>query len=297
MSVDYPLERNLVITDDRSLRRERFFPESSSADQANTRDDSNDEESKIIHPDSCLPRDGLTYFVDYLRDLFLVFPRLEQTLSGHLRGADLESCLKASGFQFKKKRFVFLQLLNSGPQNTKDPQHAKNLRADLTRRSVGDAVLDEEGFLKTLQIFRKDDKAIVSRIPGSYKSLSGEGGLWEGAKQRANSISDSQFHLGLKNIPIGHYLHDAAIDVEKTAYDLLTKQVDTSVSFICQQIVLAQKQKRERQVQREVGSEEAREAQILWSKFVRQVKDVTTRRASSMSTSYVPYGPMVSEIG
>ena len=90
--------------------------------------------------------------------------------------------------------------------------------------------------------------------------------------------------LDLKTIPADHYLHEAAIDVEETAYALFTKQVDSLVSGISRQILSTQKKECDKQVQREVDSEEAEEVQTLWSKFVHQVKDVSTQR----STSYVP---------
>ncbi len=63
MSIDYPLdpERYPVITDDRSLRRERFLPESSSAEPTleptDPNGDSNNAESKRVDL-SCLPADG-----------------------------------------------------------------------------------------------------------------------------------------------------------------------------------------------------------------------------------------------
>ncbi|KAI9455145.1 hypothetical protein BJY52DRAFT_1122154 [Lactarius psammicola] len=160
-----------------SLRRERFLPEPT---------------------------------IDYLRDIFLKLPPSDrQRLWGKIRGADLGKSLVASEFQFKKKRMMFLQLLNS------DSLGAKSLSTDSTRRSVADAILNqqnEKSILEILEIFRKDDKGVVSQIPGLFKSSSGEEGLWESARKRAKSISDSQFLLGLKTIPIDHYLHDAAID-------------------------------------------------------------------------------------
>ena len=221
---------------------------------------------------------------------------------GNIRGAELSRCLKASEFQFKKKRIVFLQLLNPDSQDTKDSQDAKDSQnakdpletqvtqspnVDLTR-SVSDVVLsqqDEKSTLAYLETFRKDDKGIISRLLGFFRSSSGEEELWQSARKRARSISDSEFLLELKAIPIDHYLHKAAIDAEETAYDLLTKQVDTSVSVISRHVLSAQKRERVKQVQLEVDIEEAREVQILWSKFVSQVKDVSTQR----STSYVSW--------
>ena len=235
-----------------------------------------------------------------------MFPRLEQSLWGNIHGADLARCLKASEFQFKKKRMVFLQLLDPGSQNmkdlrdtkgpldakdtqsAKDSQETKSLSADLTQ-SVADAVLgqqDEKSILKYLETFKKEDKGIISRVLGFFRASSGEEELWQSARTRARLISDSDFLLGLKTIPADHYLHEAAIDVEEIAYDLLTKQIDTSVLVISRHFLLAQKRERDRQVELELDIEEAREVQALWSKFVRQVKDVSTQR----STSYVSYG-------
>ena len=182
---------------------------------------------------------------------------------------------------------MFLQLLNQEP-------HAKGLSADFIR-SLGDSVLsqhDEKGILVTLEKIRKDNKGVVSRMPGFLRSSSGQEGLWESAKKRARSISDSQFLLELNTIPVGHHLHDVAIDVEGTAYDILAKQIDASVSGIGRQILSLQKQESDKQVQREVGNEEAREVQILWSKFVHRVKDVSTQRF----TSYAPHHGVRNEL-
>ena len=201
---------------------------------------------------------------------------------------------------------VFLQLLDPDSQNTKDlrdakgpldakdtqitkdSQETKSLSADLTR-SVADAVLgqqDEKSTLTYLETFKKEDKGIISRVLGFFRASSGEEELWQSARTRARSISDADFLLGLKTFPADHYLHEAAIDVEEIAYDFLTKQVDTSVLVISRHFLLAQKRERDRQVELELEIEEAREVQALWSKFVRQVKDVSTQR----STSYVSYG-------
>ena len=198
---------------------------------------------------------------------------------GNIRGADLASCLKTSEFQFKKKRMMFLHVLNS------DSQDAKGLSADLTR-SVADAVLgqqDEKGAMAALETFGKDDKGIFSWLPSLFRTSRGKEGLWESASRRALSVSDFQFLSDLKTLPVNHYLHKAAIDVEETAYTLLAKQVDTLVSGITRHILSTQKKKCDKQVQREVDTEEAAEVHALWSKFVHQVKGVSAQR----STSYV----------
>jgi hypothetical protein len=223
----------------------------------------------------------MTCDLDLLHDLYRLYPRMEQTLWDAIRDADIGSCLTAPEFQFKKKRVLFLRLLNSG---------SHGLSTDQTLHVV-DAVLkqqDERSTLAVLETFAKDDKGIISRIKGFFRSSSGEEGLWQSASKRASSISqtDSQFLSELSTIPVDHYLHEAAIDVEGTAYALLTMQVDALVSGIGWQILLTQKKECDKQVQREVDIEEAREVHTLWSRFVHQAKDVSALR----STSYVPCG-------
>lgn len=110
--------------------------------------------------------------------------------------------------------------------------------------------------------------------------------MWECASRDALSVSDSQFLSELKAIPVDHYLHEAVVEVEDTAYTFLTKLADASVSRIGQLILSMQKMECDKRVQREADSEEAREVQILWSELVHQIKDVSTQR----STSYVSYG-------
>ncbi len=58
MSTDYPLERYPVITDDRSLRRERFLPESSSTEPMEPKGESNNADSKSVDRISRPPTDG-----------------------------------------------------------------------------------------------------------------------------------------------------------------------------------------------------------------------------------------------
>ncbi|KAH9171591.1 hypothetical protein EDB89DRAFT_1852099 [Lactarius sanguifluus] len=231
-----------------SLRRERFYPESRSAESTD-------------HNDS-------------LRNLFLLYPRMEQMFLGNILEADFGECLKGSEFQFKKKRMMFFRLLGS------DLQNAKSLSADLTR-SVADAVLsqqDENSTLAILDTFENDGKGNLSRLRGLFR-FSREEGLWENAKTHASSVSDSQFLSELQTIPIDDYLHDAAVDVEDTAYALFAERVEDLVSRIDQEIV-AQELECYEQIQREVDIEEARAVHVLWTKFLQQVKDLSIQHTT-----------------
>jgi len=207
---------------------------------------------------------------------------MEQMIWDNIRGADFGGCLKASEFQFKKKRMMFFRLLNS------DLEDAISLGADLTL-SVADVVLsqqDEKSTLAVLETFGKDDNGILSRLRNLFRFSGGEERLWESASRRALSVSDSQFLSELKTNPVDDHLHEAAVDVEDTAYAFLTKQVDTLVSGISQHILLTQKRECYKQVQREVDTEEVQAVHILWSRFLHQIKDASTQH----STPYVSYG-------
>ena len=207
---------------------------------------------------------------------------MEQIFLSKISEADLGGCLKASEFQFKKKRMMFFRLLNSNSQD------AKSLIVELTR-SVADAVLsqqDEKSTSTIIETFGKGDKGNLSLLQNLFRFSGGEEGLWECASRDALSVSDSRFLSEIKTIPAEDYLQEAAIDVEDTAYTFLTKQVDTLVAGISKQILLTQKRECDKQVQREVDAEEARAVQILWSEFIHQIKDATTQH----STLYVHYG-------
>ena len=206
----------------------------------------------------------------------------------NVRGADLATCLKASDFQFKKKRMMFLHLLNS------DSQGAEGLSVELAR-SVADAVLgqkDEKSALAALEAFGKDedDQGLFSWLPSLFKTSRGKEGLWESASRRALSVSNLQFLQDLETLPVDHYLHEAAVDVEDTAYALFAKQIDSLVSGVSRQILSTQKKECDKQVLREVDCEEAGEIHSLWSKFVHQVKDVSAQRSTSYVPSYVRSG-------
>ncbi|KAH9059756.1 hypothetical protein EDB87DRAFT_1562790 [Lactarius vividus] len=232
-----------------SLQREKLLPELSSADPPDpdaSSDDSDNEESPQNAKDS-------------------------QSAKG---SQDTEDSSNAKDAQDVK-----------ASEGAADSENAKSRGADLTR-SVADTVLglqDEQSTLAYLETFKKKDKGldkgIVSRILGFFRSSEEE--LWQRARKRARLIPDSQFLSDIKAIPVGHYLHGALVDIEETAYDLLTKQVETSASAISRQFLSTQKRERDAQIQLEVNIEEAAQVDIVWSKFVRQVKDISAQRSTS----------------
>ena len=213
--------------------------------------------------------------------MFNIYPRMEQALTDAIRDADIESCLTVPEFQFKKNRVQLLRLLLSGSRLT------IGVSTDQIWH-VADAVLrkqDEEGILAVLEPFLNDERGILSRMRGFLRSSTGEEELWLGASKNASSFSDSGFLSDLRTIPVGHYLHGAASDVEETAYSILARKVGTLVAGIARETILStQKKECNKQIQRENEMKKDGELRISWSNFVRQVKDASTQ----LSTSYVP---------
>jgi hypothetical protein len=219
--------------------------------------------------------------LDFPGNLFILYPRMERALKDAIRAVDIEGFLTVPEFQFKKKRVQLLRLLQSGSR------HTTGLSTDLIRH-VADGVLrqqDERSILAFLETLPVDERGILSRMRGALRSSTGEEELWLAASKRASSLSDSGFLSDLRTIPVDNYLHEAAIDVEEAAYAILAREVDTLVAGTAREtILLTQKKECEKQSQRENEIKKDGELKILWSDFVRQVKDASTQR----STSYVP---------
>jgi hypothetical protein len=97
-----------------------------------------------------------------------------------------------------------------------------------------------------------------------YPQMSrGKEELWESASRHTLSISDLQLLSDLETLPVDHYLHGAAIDVEEIAYTFIAKQVDSVVSGISRQILSTQKKGVRQARSTRSGSEEAREVHSL----------------------------------
>jgi hypothetical protein len=219
--------------------------------------------------------------LDLLGGLFNLYRGMERALKDAIRYADIESSLEVPEFQFKKKRIQLLRLLQPGSRRT------TGVSTDLIRH-VADAVLrqqDEVGILTVLETFGVDERGILSRMTGFLRSSTGEEELWLTASKRASSLSDSEFLSDLRAIPVDNYLHEAASDLEEVAYAILARRVNILVAGVARETILSIQSKQcDTQIQRENEIKEDGELKILWSNFVRQIKDVSMQR----STSYVP---------
>ena len=219
--------------------------------------------------------------LDLLGVLFILYSTMEKALKNAIRDADIESSLAVPTFQFQKQRIELLRHLHS------DSRRTTGVSTDLIRH-MAEAILkqqDERGILTVLEDFEMDERGIKSRMKSFLRS-STEEELWLAAGKRASSLSDSEFLSGLRTIPVDHYLHEAAFDIEETAYAILARQVYNLMAGVVRETILStQKSQCYKQIQRENEIKEDEELKVLWSKFVRQVKDVSTQS----SALCVPY--------
>ncbi|KAH9171607.1 hypothetical protein EDB89DRAFT_1906886 [Lactarius sanguifluus] len=220
------------------------------------------------------------------QDLFSMYPKAAQTFRGSIRAANLDKGIKSTDFQSKKERLLILYYLL---------ENYGGLSADQTR-ALGDAVFVEwnkQKVLELLKSFAKEEQggqfSAFGSVPwGSKKAvLSKEEAMWRSANNYATSISDSRFLSHVKKISASDYLHDAAVECEETAYDCLTTQLDSLVSGISQQILSTQNDECDRQVQREVKSEEEKELKVARAEFVQQIEDLCRERSRSRNSIYI----------
>ncbi|KAI9455154.1 hypothetical protein BJY52DRAFT_1122135, partial [Lactarius psammicola] len=249
---------------------------------------------EILKEFSMLRRDGFSsksrsaplnqLRIGTLQDLFSLYPKAASTFRVFIRAANFDKGIKATDFQFKKERWLILYYLL---------ENYEGLNPDQTS-SLGDAVLvgrDKQktlGLLKSFSTGKNGGWYSVSAAWGNNKPvLSREEAMWRAANNYAASISDSRFLSHLKRIPVSDFLHDAAVEREKTAYDCLTTQLDSLVSEISRQIVSMQKEVCDEQVPREMKSEEEWELKVSRAKFVQQIEDLS--RPGEHIRSYATY--------
>jgi len=178
----------------------------------------------------------------------------------------------------------------------RDPQTVLGLLKDFGARDNGDASASG-GIWKVA-------KAAKERVTTNYQTLKttlrfgDEGGrgsrssrltkeetMWRDANNATSSVSDSRFLIQLKDIATYECLRNATVEAEEAAYAYLPTVIETLVGGIGKQILMAQKQECDKQIEREVTSEGDREFGTLRSEFVRLIEDLSRERTSS----YVPH--------
>ena len=225
-----------------------------------------------------------------LHDLFRIYPKTEQTFRVIIRAANLDKGIKGPEFQFKKERIlIFYYLL----ENTDGLNRAQI-------RTLADAVLkhrDKQAVLGLLKVARKKDKGssifaypYLNAARGLETSTFGitrsskpskEEAMWRDANNFASSVPDWRFLQQLSSAPVDEYLHDATADTKETAYVCLRKLIKSLVDGIGQQIFSIQKAECDKQIEREINSEQDKELEILRSELVNQVEDLSRERSRS----------------
>ncbi len=248
--------------------------------------------------------------LDPLQPLFLIFPRTEGIFRGIIRSADLERGIKSTEFQIKKERILVLyhllgkldgldrsqiQTLANAVLDRRDSQTILGLLKDFGTRDNGDASggiwkAAKERVTTTLKMtLRFGDEG--GRGSKSSK-LTKEEMMWRDANHTASLPSDSRFLSQLKDMATHECLRDATVEAEAAAYAYLPTVVETLVDGIGKQILVAQKQECDKQIDREITSEGDREFGTLRSDFVRLIEDLYRERTSS----YVPHSFKLGEM-
>ena len=200
--------------------------------------------------------------------------------------------IKSSEFQDKKERILILYYLL---------QNINGLDAAQTR-ILADAVLipgdTQVVALGLLKVARKEDKGspsggffaaaegFVKRTP-CISDMSEEARekleetMWRDANNFAASVPDSRFLSKLKTTPVDECLRDAIVNAEEVAHSYLKKLIQSLVDKIGPQIFSNQVAESNKQIQREVTSEEDKELGILRSEFVHQVEALSRERSRS----------------
>lgn len=195
-----------------------------------------------------------------------------------MRAANLDKGIKGPDFQAKKERTLILYNLLDSLKGLKEENIRSLANAILVKR-------DKQKALGLLKNFTKEDKPWYSVAWGTRAQLSKEEAMWRNALYYASSITDSVFlsHLKTKrqSIPVGDLAHEIAADCEKTAYECLTTQLDSLASGTSQQILSTQREELDRQLQRELKSEEDKELKASRVEFVRKIEGLCRERSRS----------------
>ena len=236
---------------------------------------------------------GLTWHLETLHDLFRILPNLEQTFWDSIRTANLERGIKDADFRFKKRRILIVHYLLKNNKGLNRGQI----------QTVADTVLNcqdmhsiQVGVLRLLKVAEKDkgstrgrfiasaDGHITGKPPiSSISKLTTEEALcqWRDANNFSLLVPDSRFLSSFKKTePIDECLRDAINAAEEIAYAYLRKLIEPLVDELGKQISTIQKGEWDKQLQREITSEE-KELGILRFEFVQQVEVLSRERSRS----------------
>jgi hypothetical protein len=231
----------------------------------------------------------LTCHTGPLQDLFRIYPQMEKIFRNIIRDAKLENGIQASEFQFKKERILILHHLLTNTNGLDRDQVRALVDAVLIRR-------DKHTIMQLLKVAARDDKSGASgfnpaaaareriMISIGRHGISKEEALWREAHNFASLVPDYDFLKQLKTAPLDECLRDAAVDAERAAYAFLTTQVESLVAGFRQHVSSMQREC-DKNIRREISSEEEQELRSRRADFVSKIEDLTRQR----SKSYVLY--------
>lgn len=271
----------------------------------------------------------LTLRLDPLDDLFRILPESEQTFWDCIRSANFEKGIRGISFLTKKKRILILYYLLKnlsgldrdqiriladavlsqqdthtlvvlgllkvsrredksiiGYYNTAK-EHAKNSANQAASALKNNLRLAGKASYPTREdaLWRdSDDLVVIGKSSNPTKEA-----LWRDANHFASLVSDSHFFSSLSTASVDECLHEPIAVAKEAAYNYLSRQIESLVDQIGQQIFAVQKEEYGKRIRREVTSEEVRELGILRSEFVYQVQDLSREHSQSHSQSYVNY--------
>ncbi|KAN0136073.1 hypothetical protein V8E53_005933 [Lactarius tabidus] len=225
-----------------------------------------------------------------IQDLFSIYPKAASMFRGSIRAAKLYKGIKGTDFELKKERILVLHYF---------VDNYKSLNAKQIR-SLGDAVLvsgDKQKTLDILKSFSKEER----RSPFYFSGILGgrpettrftlpkeakEEKMWRNAHKYAWEIDHVRFLSYLKTIPATGFLYDAAVECEKTAYDCLTKQLDSLVSGISEHILSIHGEECAKQIQRDKDEEEM-ELETSRAEFVQKIEYFCQEHSRSRNRTYI----------
>jgi hypothetical protein len=279
--------------DNRRARREAIPSESSSGESTKSKVGQDDATSKVylFSGYHCVKMS-----LDPLHDLFRIHPKTAEIFSCDIRTANFEKEIGGIGsplFQIKKQHvLIFYYFL----------EHTSGLDRDQFW-TLADAVLkhrDEKAALPLLKAANlKVDKNILKAAQtlaknaainaqtlaknatsnalgsntktGKSSKLTREEALWRDANNYASSVSDSSFLSMVDTALVDECLRDEAIQAKEAAYAYLRTRVESLVDETGRKIFKIQREDCDKQIQREITSEEDKELRGLRSEFVYKV--------------------------
>ena len=209
----------------------------------------------------------LTPFPDQVLvdDLRLVYSDFDNIYRKHVENKF--DSVKGADFKSSKERLLILRHLLVNNQDL-DPEK----RAELIRALLSDGNIPN--------VDKKKESGIIAKawriISGGQSSAESEQeALKKEMKKIANTLSDSEFLLGLKSIDIKD-LQPAIQEAETLAHTFLSSSIDATVKKMTHDVLRMQQDNCVAEIQKEIHAKEAR---ALSDELLRFIRDLNAKSA------------------